>query len=171
MVLSKNLILFLVFYILILFQTSFFSVFTVKGWAPNLVLFFLFWLVFFISSLKRKNFILTGVSWETFFAGLFLDIFSPHLIGFSILILFLNVFLIEKILKNLEKHNFFTFTFFLLIFQTFCALSFSLADCFPEKLNPSFFFELLLIQLILNLPLAVIGFFLFRVLKRRKLII
>ena len=169
--LPKNLILFLIFYILILFQTSFLSVFTVKGWAPNLVLFFLFWLTFFISSFKRKNSILAGVSWETFFAGFFLDIFSPHLIGFSILILFLNVFLIKKILKNLEKHNFFTFTFFLLVFQTLYTFFLSLVGYFPEKLDFSFFFELSSAQLILNLPLAVVGFFLFRVLKRRKLII
>jgi cell shape-determining protein MreD len=169
-VFSKNLILFLTFYILILFQTSFLIVFAVKGRVPNLVLFFLFWLTFFISSLKRKDSILTGVSWETFFAGFFLDIFSAHFIGFSVLILFLNVFLIEKVLKNLEKHNFFTFAFFLLIFQTLYAFFLSLVDYFPGKLNFSFFFELLSAQLILNLPLAVISFVLFRILKRRKLI-
>lgn len=149
---KRTLILFLIFYILILFQTSFLTHFEILGQAPNLVLIFLFLIIFF-------NLAPLSIHWEAILAGFFLDLFSDYPIGISIFFLFLNTLLLKEILKNFKKTNIFVFTLLFLVFLCLYNCSLSVFDYFFEKSN---FFRLdrfFSVQVIYNLVFAIFGFY------------
>lgn len=96
---KKILILIPFFYILTLFQTSFFTHFNIfleggfLGWALNLILI----AVILITVFDPRTKIGVGAA---FFGGFFLDIFSENFIGFHILILVILAFFIKFILRK-----------------------------------------------------------------------
>lgn len=77
-----------------LFQTSFLVHFSVWGMIPNLILVLIFFWILFED--PESSF---GV-YNAFVAGLFLDIFSSHLIGFNILILVVLATILKLILNK-----------------------------------------------------------------------
>lgn len=91
---KKVLISIIVFYFLVLIQSSFLVHFTVFGAVPNIVL-----ILIIIWNLleKRKNYfgVVNGL-----IAGFYLDIFSSHFIGFYVLILAGLAILIKLIFKR-----------------------------------------------------------------------
>ena len=96
---KKILILIPFFYILTLFQTSFFIHFNIflgggfLGWALNLILIAVILITVFDPHTK------IGVG-AAFIGGFFLDIFSENFIGFHILILVILAFFIKFILRR-----------------------------------------------------------------------
>lgn len=96
---GKILILFLFFYILTLFQTSFlihFKIFREEffSWGLNLV-FLAVILINCFAPLKERS----GIA-SAFIGGFFLDVFSEYFIGFHILILIALAFFIKFILRK-----------------------------------------------------------------------
>jgi hypothetical protein len=102
---KKVLVIAILFYFLVLFQTSFLVHFDINGYILNLVLI----LVVILSILKPPIFFKKmgakripenfGI-WGAFFGGFFLDIFSSRPIGFQILILLGLSFFIKLILNK-----------------------------------------------------------------------
>jgi hypothetical protein len=81
--------------------------------VPNLVLVFLFWLIFF-------DLIDWGLLiWAILGAGFFLDLFSIFPLGVSIVLLGTISLLIKRILKGLHQPNSLSFGFLFLIFFLF----------------------------------------------------
>jgi rod shape-determining protein MreD len=107
---KKLLFTFLLFYILVVFQTSFLISFSIKEQIPNLVLIALF-LIIFLGKEMSSSFPI-----ESFLAGFFLDLFSSKTFGLSIVILVAITFLLKKILRELRVDNFISFAFLFLIF-------------------------------------------------------
>ncbi|MEA3292990.1 MAG: rod shape-determining protein MreD [Patescibacteria group bacterium] len=92
---TKNIFIFIIlFYFLILFQTSFLVHFNINGWTPNLILIILI-LTLFLEKPTNKNAIYVAI-----ICGFFWDIFSETFIGFHILIGLFLVILIKIILKK-----------------------------------------------------------------------
>ncbi len=97
---SRVLLGFLLFYILVLFQTSFLIHFNIfleggfLGWTPNLILITIILINLFEH--PEKSF---GI-FSGFIGGFFLDIFSENFIGFHILILVGLAMVIKFILRN-----------------------------------------------------------------------
>ncbi len=92
--LKKILISIIVFYFLVLLQTSFLVHFTVFGAVPNIVLILV--IAWNVLEKKRNYF---GIA-NALIAGFFLDIFSNHFIGFYILILVGSAIFIKLIFKR-----------------------------------------------------------------------
>lgn len=153
--LKKNLILIFFFYLLTLCQTSFFIPFGTFSFAPNLVLVFLFLLIFFGKHSRNEVFL-----WS-FIAGFFLDLSAYTFFGRSIAILFLESFFILKIFEALRKPNvfFFGLSFFLFLFFYHTALSGF--DYFLRQSPLAFFERYVLVEIVLSSFLAILGFYLF----------
>jgi len=93
-VIKKILLSIILFYFLVLIQTSFLVHFTIFDAVPNIVLI----LVLGWNLLeKRKNYL--GVT-NALIGGFFLDVFSSHFIGFYILILIGLAIFIKLIFKR-----------------------------------------------------------------------
>ena len=91
---KKILISIIVFYFLVLIQTSFLVHFNILGIVPNLVLIsVVLWNLFE----KSKNY--SGL-YAALIGGFFLDIFSSRFIGFYVLILFTLAIFIKLIFKR-----------------------------------------------------------------------
>lgn len=119
---KKFLFTFLLFYFLVVFQTSFLVSFSIKGQVPNFVLIALF-LITFLGKEMSSFFPI-----ESFLAGFFLDLFSSKTFGLSIVILVVITFLLKKILKGLRVDNFASFAFLLPIFLIDYELSIAVFD-------------------------------------------
>lgn len=74
---KKTLILIIIFYILILFQTSFLAHFNISGTVPNLVLIAVILISFFEKTEQKLGLI------SAFIGGLFLDIFIGNFMGIN----------------------------------------------------------------------------------------
>jgi len=85
---------FLIFYLLILMEASFFVHFDLFKLFSNLALFLLFFIIFFQKEKNPLGFYLA------LFVGFLLDIFSQHFIGFYILICLAIFFFIKNVLKK-----------------------------------------------------------------------
>lgn len=92
--LKKILFLTLIFYLLVLFQTSFLIHFRFLNRLPSLILILVFFLNVFEKKEKKSGLI------SAFLGGFFWDIFSPRPIGFHIILLILLVIFIKFILKK-----------------------------------------------------------------------
>ena len=88
---KKILILVIIFYILVLFQSSFLVHFPMAGVVPNLVFILIVLLIFFEGTKKNTAIV------SAFIGGFFLDVFSGKFIGFYILI-FLGLSILIKFL-------------------------------------------------------------------------
>ena len=94
----KILILAILFYILVLLQTSFLVHFNIFGHVPNFILFLV--IVLSISETPTPKFGVGAGVWGAVFGGFFLDIFSSGPIGFQILIYTAISIFIKLILKK-----------------------------------------------------------------------
>jgi len=147
---KKNLILFLIFYLLILLQTS--LLFPLRI-SLNLILIFLFLIIFFEKPSKGLS--LSGA----IFGGFFLDLFSKEPFGTSILILFLDTLFVKQILKNLKEPNIFFFCLLFLAFLFFYRLSISIFEYLFQDVSFSIFDSLNLFQIVFDLSFAIFGFY------------
>jgi len=91
---KEFLILILIFYILVLFQTSFLVYFNIKGFIPNLILI----AVFLINLFEEKDRI-TGI-YSAMIGGFFLDVFSEKSFGLYILISIVMAIFIKYVIKR-----------------------------------------------------------------------
>ncbi len=114
----------LIFYLLALLQTSFFTYFNILGQTPNLILVFLFFLIF------REKKHLTFILLNTCMAGFFLDIFSNRHMGISILVLSAEVIFLENLLKNIRRENILVFILFFVLFALIYEQALVLFDYF-----------------------------------------
>jgi len=158
----RKLVVSLIFlYFLSLLQYSFFPLFSINGVIPNLVLILVCLWNFFEKT--DDNFgILLGIE-----AGFFLDVFSSNFFGTSIVLLLIISIIFKKAHRMLkesqEKHP---FVYFLPLF-IFCLIFYNLF----LKLNAVFFLNsslqfnltFFLINLGYNMVLAIIGFYLFKI--------
>jgi len=158
--LKRNLILFLGFYILILFQTSFLANFKIFGQVPNLILIFLFLAIFL-------NLSSSEIPWEAVFAGFFIDIFSSFPLGTSVIILFLESLFAKRILKNFKEPSLFMLLPFFLGFQLIFYYSFFILYHFIGNSPLPRFDNAFLFQIISNSIFAILGFYPLKMLKQR----
>jgi len=83
---------FLIIYLLVLLQVSFFVHFNFWGWVPNFVIILVIFLNFFA---KEENFF-SSVFFQSLMAGFLLDIFSNRFFGFYTIILgMISLFIIN----------------------------------------------------------------------------
>ncbi|MBL7156018.1 MAG: hypothetical protein ISS87_00230 [Candidatus Pacebacteria bacterium] len=151
---KRILILFLIFYMLAMLQTSFLQHFF-SGKIPNLVLIFLFLIIFF-------DIFKTSANLKIILAGFFLDLFSNHILGISILIFYAGILIIKKLLKNFERSNFLLFIFSCLIFLLFYDLCISIFDYFINQTSIfPFFSGYTLNYVISNFFLIIFGFLIY----------
>lgn len=168
---------FLAFYLLALFQTSFFAHFSVFGIVPNFVFIFFFLIVFFsvadfISApkLRPKTFqenILYAV-----LAGFFLDLFYFPFFGASIISLVIISVLTPRVFSSLREGkdkyplNYFLILFlgFFLFYEIASALSaYFISSGSIFLINFSWVF---VFKIIYNLLFALAGFYIYKYLKK-----
>jgi rod shape-determining protein MreD len=92
--LIRGAIIILIFYILAVLQTSFFSYFNIYGYVPNFILMFsIIWVI-----LEKPN--LNFGIFVAFSGGLMSDIFFSPILGYNILIFSLGAVIVKYILRN-----------------------------------------------------------------------
>jgi len=101
-------IIFLISFLVAIFQSSFLAHFPIFGWTMNLVLILAIWFVIF-RNFKEGLFF-------AFFSGLFLDFFSARLFGLETLVLIFCVFFLNLFSGILKLPNLAKFLIFLPIF-------------------------------------------------------
>jgi rod shape-determining protein MreD len=159
---TKYLFIVFLFYFFALLQNSFFANFNFLGINPNLV-FILFILLIFFGK-KPSNVLIV---FYAIIAGFFLDIFSSIPLGWSILILLIIGFLINKSQKLLfEKSDKHPYVYFAVIFSTafsiYCFL-FNLLVYFITESNVFAIFDFIFLYKILyNLSFASLFFLLYK---------
>lgn len=161
---KKILILFIIFYILTLFQNAFLIHFNIKGIIPNFVLILVFFLNFFEKPGQYFGF------WAALFGGFLLDIFSDHYFGLSIIIFLIISFFVKKSLHFLKERQiqkplvyFLPLLFFsLIVYKLFFLLVFSIS-------YSHFSFQITLNTLIEILYNFILGFLIFCLYKIYKI--
>jgi rod shape-determining protein MreD len=155
----------LFFYVFAVAQTSFFLHFNIWGIGPDFI-FILFFILIFFSAADKKN-----LSWENLLysvvAGFFLDISSYSYFGISIFLLIVIVFLCNKALQSLNKRKdqypiiYFLplFTMFYIFYKVFHCIIFYLFNFSQFAFNLNW---ILIMQIILNLFFAILGFYTYR---------
>jgi len=162
----------IIFFFLAILQSSFFIHFSIYNAKLNLI----FIAIFFFAFLS-KNSTLTSINknrivlWVGVIGGLFLDVISMYQFGVFTLTLLLTAFLVEKTATSFSKYNtvsfcsvfLFAFLFFKICFSIFVMV---LTLIFTKEflfVNP--FNLVLLIELLYNLIIAVLLFFLIKLKK------
>ena len=109
----KYILIFILFYVFAVLQTSFLVHFAFFGSVPNLIFIFLFTLLFFEKKAGCYEIIFYAIS-----AGLFLDLFSNTFFGLSIALAVVMAFLIKKTqgLLQEQSNDKFPFGYFLPLF-------------------------------------------------------
>ena len=161
----KVLILIIFFYTLALLQTSFFIHFNIYGVGPNLILISVILLNFFEKPNKNSGLLAAGM------AGFFLDLFSNFPLGLNVFALIILAFLIKKILGILKEENIIYFIpLFILamIFYNLFPVVFSagLKLSFPSSFN---FGKLEIFEIVYNLVLGILGFYLVKLCSQKVL--
>ncbi|MCP6726714.1 MAG: hypothetical protein KJI69_01570 [Patescibacteria group bacterium] len=90
----KNFLIFILFLILIIFQTTFLVHISIFGIVPNLIFGFIFLYAFFEASGDIKSF------WYAIVGGVLLDIFSGYFFGFWVILLLGIVLLVKFVIKS-----------------------------------------------------------------------
>ena len=160
---QRFLILFLFFYILSLIQTGFLIHFNIKGGLPNLLLISVFLSIFLEN--PRKNFSFFGA----LVGGFFLDIFSNSFLGISIITLLLMTFLLKRVMLILRELNIFWFLILLFVSMNFYNLFSPFINSLILFKITSFqidFTEVFVVEVIYNLILGLIIFYLLRFFKK-----
>jgi len=157
----KTLILVLFFYLLVLFQNSFLSHFSISGASLNLILISICLFSFFEESHKYSGLFLAIV------AGFFLDVFSRSFLGISIFCLIIVYFFIKKtihILRDIpRKYSIIYFIPIFIICVILYNLFFGTFSYLSNHFTPPFLGGYtLFLNIIYNLIFAVFGFYLFK---------
>lgn len=160
-VFKKILFFLLIFYVLVLVQTSFFTHFNIFGQVPNLILIALFLIIIFDRGISGF------FPFEAILAGLFLDIFSYRFLGVSIFLLCLASIFSQEILKVVKEHSFIILCVLFIAFVLFYESGILLFDYFFNqidfsgaakailiKVSYNLFFSSLILCLILKFPNA-----------------
>ena len=165
--LVKFLFITFLFYFFALLQNSFFIHYNIFGNYLNLVFILFFLLVFFAGKNKNQKIIVFSL-----LSGILLDFFSYSKLGISIalfLIIGFSLKCILSLLKN-KKDNIFPFSYFLPLFFIFFILYEILLMTylhFFDLSHPLFIFDLkIILGAIYNLFFAVIGFWIFKKIKK-----
>lgn len=170
----KILITIILFYFFALLRDSFFLRFNIFGIAPNLIFIFFFLLIFFSGRDLAAQAGKPRLNWEDIClavaAGLFLDISSYSYFGVSIVLLLITAVLVKKILHSLrerpERYPIIYFVSLFLIFNIVYDISSGIFLYFFDPAHIAFNFNLiLLLQISCNLIVAVIGFYIAKILK------
>jgi len=148
----------IVLFILSLIQVSF-PALSVLGVRPNLVLVFIFLLLFFERS-SKKLFSLSYFGAIT--GGLFLDIFSSFPLGGRSLLFFALILVIEKALDFLTTRNVMVFTSLIVLFLLLYNLVLHLLISNEFSLNS------LLVKITYNSTLALICFIIFKIIRSKR---
>lgn len=155
---KKFLALIVFFYFLSLFQTSFLVPFNISGKLPNLILVFVIFFVILESPKDNFSFFVA------FAGGFYIDIFSSHFLGLSIIFLLLLTLLIKQMGALLTKMTVFWFSLFsfiaLITYNAFSQLVFNYSRFFFE------FKALLSIEIIYNFIILMIIFCLYSFFKK-----
>ena len=163
--LKEILILFFAFYFLTLVQTGFFIHFRILNQVPNLILVFLFLIIFF-----DQEFLINLFFLETILAGFFLDLISSRFLGISIIILFLGAFFLKKILKSIRKQNIFSFIFLFLAFTFLYEETIFIVNCLLGGVPCFAPNQFLLIRVAYSLLFAILGFYLCLIFQKKKIL-
>lgn len=152
---KKVLISALVFYFLILIQTSFLVHFAIFSVVPNLILISVVIFNFFENPRKNSGFLIAVIG------GFYLDLFSNFQIGVSIFSLVILVFLIKKFLKFIGEENVFYFILLFVFSLIFYDLILALLG---SVFNQSFSFSLIfsksrIMEVIYNLGVGILAFY------------
>lgn len=135
----------LIFYVLALIQTSFFTHFNIFGQVPNLVLVALFLIITFDMGITKF------FPFEAILAGLFLDVFSHRFLGVSIFFLCLVSIFLQEILKVVKKHSFIISCVLFIAFVLFYESGILLFDRFFNQIDFSGAAKVILIRVLYNL--------------------
>ncbi len=152
---KKFLIAILFFYILSLFQTSFFSSFSILGKIPNLILVSAVFFLLLENPKENFGFFVAGLG------GFFIDIFSNYPLGTATIFLLFLAFVLKKISSYLQKITILWFSLSsilaLILYNLFSDITFNLLPPSVFQIN---FGMLLSIELIYNFILLLAGFYL-----------
>ena len=152
----KKFALFIIFYILVLIESSFLPHFSLAGFIPRLVFIAVFFLIFF--NPKEVRFL------PLFLGGFFLDVFSGGIFGLKTLSLLLAALFLKFLLDFFSRRDFFWFVFIFSIVFIFYNFSFFLFQiCFKRDLT---FFVFSPINLTYNLAFATLGLCIFHFSKK-----
>lgn len=154
---AKALIIILLFYFFAVLQNSFLAHFNIYGATPNIIFIFFFLLMFFEGQKSYYQII----SWSIA-AGFFLDVFSSSYFGVSIAILLLIGILTKKIVNSLkEKRDEYPLVYFAPLF-----LGFFISYEIILPLRAFNFSWTIYIEIIYNLILAFLGFYIYKLFIR-----
>ncbi len=160
---KKIIVLFLIFYFLTLFQTSFLNFLKIN---LNLVsIFFLLILIF------EKNDNIKLIS--AILGGFLLDIFSNFPLGTTVIAFLLTYFLIKIILHNIQEMNLPLFAVLVILAAVFIEIilpldSFLLSKIFNYQNLIQFNFGYpMFFKLFFNLIFGIVGFYILKLYKRR----
>ncbi|HDZ54531.1 hypothetical protein LCGC14_0102550 [marine sediment metagenome] len=163
---KKFLFLILILYVISLAQTSFFVPFSISGELPNLILIFVIFFVLLEDPKENLGFFVS------LFGGLFIDIFSSHLLGTTTILLLITAFLLKKLSYSLKKMTFFWFSLLSLAALIFYKLFLDFILYFIQepalkidyfRISPG---TLLSVELIYSFVLLLVGFHLIDFFKK-----
>ena len=166
----KILVTIILFYFFAVLRDSFFVRFNIFGIAPNFI-FILFFLFIFFSGRGKPR-----LNWEDIrvavMAGFFLDISSYSYFGVSIILLLVIAILVKKILRSLrERTERYTVIYFIplfLIVNIAYDVSSGLLLYFFDPAHIVFNLNFILfLQISCNLFFAMLGFYIFKIVKYR----
>jgi len=143
--LKKFLFFLLIFYVLALVQTSFFIRFNIFGQIPNLILAALFLIIVFDMGMAEI------FPFEAILAGLFLDVFSYHFLGISILFLCLGSIFLQEILKVVKRQNIVILYALFIVFFLFYESGILLFNYFINQIDFSGAGKIILVRVLYNL--------------------
>ena len=152
----RALITILLFYFFAVLQNSFLAHFNILGAVPNILFIFFFLLIFF----EGQKSYCQIISWSVV-AGFFLDIFSSSYFGASITALLLIGVLTKKIINSLkEKQDEYPVVYFIPLFLGFFIIyEIILRLCFSW---------IICVEIIYNLTLAFLGFYIYKKIIKSK---
>ncbi|MBI1866140.1 MAG: hypothetical protein HY005_02545 [Candidatus Staskawiczbacteria bacterium] len=162
-------VIFLLFGLLGIFQTGFFTHFNIMGASLNLI-FILFYIIVFFENSKKY---IQGI-FSAFTAGFFLDIFSSFYFGTSFICLLIIAFILKHMLELLrKKKGEYPITYFIslfvlsfIIYNLFLAISVYLLN---SHMKVSLLNWIFVIEIAYNLLFAVFGFYIYKKFKLYKI--
>lgn len=163
----KYIFLVVAFYFIFLVQSSFFSHFYILGATPNLLL-ILVCLLSFIEPAQSRLGIVSAIT-----AGIFLDVSNSAFIGISVLALLLVYFFIKKALVYLmdfsKKYSVLYFIPILLVSTIFYELIINIFISLASRPILLHFPAItILCEVLFNVILGTVGFYIFKLISGRK---
>ncbi len=151
----KYIIIFLIFFVLSLFQTSLSPYFGINGATLNFV--FILFMIFIFFDTKGEGFFIALM------AGFFLDVFSLSYFGISIVSLLAVLFFQKLANYFFKKSEIYPIFYFIIVFSMGFIIYNALLYLFSIIFHYEFVFGLnIIIGLVYNLIFAVAGFYIYR---------